>query len=79
MYIKVLVTPNSKRENIEKTGESRYAISVREPAKANLANKRVVELVTAHFGLSAGKVRIITGHHSPSKMLSIDEERDGKI
>ena len=36
-----------------------------------MANRKVVELVRQHFK-SAGDVRIINGHHSPSKILSVD-------
>ena len=40
-----------------------------------MANRKVVELVRQHFK-SAGDVRIINGHHSPSKILSVDMEVD---
>ena len=33
-----------------------------------MANRKVVELVRRHFKV-AGDVRIINGHHSPSKIL----------
>ena len=49
-----------------------FEISVREAAERNLANGRVLELVARHFKLPVGKVRIISGHHSPSKILSVD-------
>ena len=70
MYIKVFVTPDAKREKVEEKGET-LAISVREPASGNRANTRVRELVAARFGASVGKVRILTGHRSRGKMVSV--------
>lgn len=71
MYFKVFVTPGAKRERVEGKGET-LAISVREPAQGNQANARVREIVALRFGIPLGKVRILTGHRSRSKMLSID-------
>ena len=71
MYIKVQVVAGAKKELVTKRGPDSYDISVREPAERNLANRRVLELVARELGLSVGKVRIVSGHHSPSKILSV--------
>jgi len=71
MYLKVLVSPKARKESVEEKGET-LAVSVREPAERNLANMRVREIVAARFKLPVGKVRILSGHRSRSKMLSID-------
>ena len=73
MYIKVFVTPDAKREKVEKKGEM-LTISVREPALGNRANNRVREIVAELFKVSLGKVRILTGHRSRGKMLSVTIE-----
>ncbi len=77
MYIRVFVTPGAKHEKVvvrpgkgADTNET-LAISVREPASGNRANDRVRELVALRFGQPIGKVRILTGHRSRGKMLSI--------
>lgn len=70
MYVKVFVTPDAKRESVEEKGDA-LAISVREPATGNRANDRVRELVALRFGAPLGSVRILTGHRSRGKMLSI--------
>ena len=72
MYLKVFVTPSAKREKIEEKGET-LAISVKEPAMGNRANTRVREIVAERFKKSVEKVRILTGHRSRSKMLSISD------
>lgn len=74
MYIKVLVTPDAKHEKIEEDGEE-LLISVREPAVGNRANNRVRELVALHFGQPLSAVRILTGHHSRGKMVSVTIKR----
>ncbi|MDE1925433.1 MAG: DUF167 domain-containing protein [Patescibacteria group bacterium] len=74
MYIKVRVIAGAKHEKVETQSKDHFKISVKEPAKQNLANKRVVELVAAHFRVAANKVRILNGHQSPSKLLSIQDE-----
>lgn len=70
MYIKVFVTPDAKKEKIEEKGET-LLISVKEPASGNRANDRVRAIVAEHFGGQVGKVRILTGHHSRGKMISV--------
>lgn len=72
MYIKVRATTKAREEKIEKKSPDHYNIWVKEPAEMNLANRRILELVAVEFGLPANKVRIINGHHSPSKILSVD-------
>lgn len=74
MYIKVFVTPDAKKEKVEEKGES-LLISVREPAAQNRANERVRELIALRLGTPLGKVRILTGHRSRAKMISVTIER----
>ena len=71
MYIKVRVFAGAKKEEFKKISNTHFEAKVREKAERNMANRRVVELTRKHFG-TAGDVRIINGHHSPSKILSVD-------
>ncbi|MEK7150567.1 MAG: DUF167 family protein [Patescibacteria group bacterium] len=71
MYIKVRVLAGSKKEVFKKISDTHFEARVKEKAERNMANRKVVELVRQHFK-SAGDVRIINGHHSPSKILSVD-------
>jgi uncharacterized protein (TIGR00251 family) len=72
MFIKVKVQAGAKKERITKKSEDSYYISVREKAERNQANKRIVEIVASLFHVSTKNVRIINGHQSPSKLLSIN-------
>ncbi|MDP2665053.1 MAG: DUF167 domain-containing protein [bacterium] len=79
MFIKVFVTPGAKREKIEENPSTKLGaggptllISVREPATQNLANTRVRKLVAKRFATTIGNVRILTGHRSRAKMISVN-------
>ncbi len=72
MYIKVKVVPCAKKESLEKVSEDTFAIKVKEPAERNLANKRVVEIIAGEFAVRAGKVRIVSGYRSRSKILAVE-------
>ena len=73
MYIRVRVAAGAKKESFGQVSEDSFLASVKDPAEQNLANRRVLELVAAHFGINAKQVRIISGHHSPGKILSIPD------
>jgi len=72
MYIKVTVQAAAKKESFVKKSKDHFRISVKEKAERNMANTRVLELVAEHFQIPKNKVRIINGHHHPSKLLSLD-------
>jgi len=71
MYLKVIVTPGAHKERIEEKDSEILYISVREKASGNRANTRVREIVAKRLGVTLTQVRILTGHHSRSKMISI--------
>lgn len=70
MFIKVFVTPDARKEVVEEK-RGMLTISVREPASQNRANQRVREILAARLNAPLGKVRILTGHRSRAKMVSI--------
>jgi uncharacterized protein YggU (UPF0235/DUF167 family) len=70
MFIKVFVTPGAKKDKVESKGDM-LLISTRELASGNRANLRVRELVAERLGKPLSAVRILTGHRSRGKMLSI--------
>lgn len=72
MYVRVRVHPNAKKESVERKSETEFDIMVKEPAKMNMANKRVVGIIAKEFGIREKDVRIISGHHARSKILSIN-------
>lgn len=71
MYIKVRVKAGAKRDEIEKVNENTFNVSVKADARQNMANKSVVRMVAKCLEIEENKVRIINGHQSPSKLISI--------
>ncbi len=81
MFIKVFVTPGAKRERVEvylakkvEEGET-LTIAVKEPALGNRANDRVREIIAEREKVPFGNVRILTGHRSRAKMISVTSKR----
>jgi uncharacterized protein YggU (UPF0235/DUF167 family) len=74
MYIRVKAFPSFKKEVFKQINEDHFEISVKEKAERNLANNRIIELLALHFKLPKGKIRIINGHRSPTKLLIVDNK-----
>ncbi len=72
MYIRVRVTPGAKKERVTRVSETEFDIQVREPAERNMANGRVRTLVAIACGVPEKSVRILIGHHSTTKLLTVE-------
>ncbi len=70
MYLKIKVVANSRRESVSILSEDEVKIETKMPAERNLANERVLEILREMY--SGKNIRIISGHHSPSKIVSIN-------
>ena len=70
MYIHVKVKTQSKREEVKQISSDHFEIGVKEKAVRNMANKRVVEILEDLF--KTKMIRIINGHHSSTKLISIE-------
>ncbi len=73
MYIHLKVKTGMKKESLLRKNEDHFEISVREEAERNMANNRILEIVSGYFKVSKNKVRIVNGHHSPSKLLIVED------
>ncbi|MCA9354715.1 MAG: DUF167 domain-containing protein [Candidatus Kaiserbacteria bacterium] len=73
MYIRVRVKAGARKESVSRVSETEFHMSVREPAERNMANKRVRELLAGAVGARPEDVKIITGHHSPTKIFDVPE------
>jgi uncharacterized protein YggU (UPF0235/DUF167 family) len=71
MLIHVKVQPNSKRDSVVAKSKTSYIIDVKEPAEENRANIRMISLLSEHLAIPRNHFRIITGHHSPGKIVEI--------
>ena len=73
MYIKVRVKTGEKKESVEKISPTSLKISVKEKPEKNSANARIIKIIAEQLGVAPKKVRIVSGHHTPSKLLAITE------
>ncbi|MEK7101010.1 MAG: DUF167 domain-containing protein [Patescibacteria group bacterium] len=74
MYVRVHAKPGSRKETVTHGKEGELFISVKEKAEGNQANKRLRELVALTYALPENKVRILSGHHSPVKLFTLDTD-----
>ena len=72
-YIRVKVSAGAKKEIIKQISVDHFEISVKEKAERNMANRRVLEMLCDFFKLSKGKIRIVNGHQSQSKLLVLEK------
>lgn len=70
VLVRVKVTPDAKREEITRDGES-FVISVKEPREHNLANKRLREIIASEMDTAPSRVRLIKGHRSSNKLFTV--------
>lgn len=74
MYIKVKVLPGAKKDELKAAGPNRYEVKIKAPAERGLANEAVLELLAAHLKLPLSHLRLISGHHERSKLISVKEK-----
>lgn len=70
MYIHIKAKTKQKEEYIKELKPLYFEVSVREKAENNMANNRILEILKKHFGTN--QIRIINGHKSPSKLISVN-------
>ena len=73
MLFHVKIEPESKEDSVTQKNKTSFLVKVRDEAKENKANYKMLFLLAKHFKIEKNKLRIITGHHSPSKILEILE------
>ena len=73
MYVKVRVIAGSKKEEVIVEKPNYFKIFVREKAERNEANDRILELIAREYRTTVNKIKIVNGHRSPSKLLSIED------
>ena len=71
MFIHIKVHPESKEHKISRTSDTSFDVFVRTKAEQNKANHDALALVSAYTHVPLHKIRIVTGHHSPSKILEL--------
>ncbi|MDO8603193.1 MAG: DUF167 domain-containing protein [Candidatus Omnitrophota bacterium] len=73
MRIGLKVIAGAKRERLEKISEASYRIKVASPPEKGRANKRVIELLAAEFGVRKRDIIIVSGETGNKKILEINK------
>lgn len=71
MFIHVKIIPGSRKDEVVCKNNASYIVSVQEEAKENKANCAMLLLMADFLKVPVSTIRIITGHHAPSKMLEV--------
>lgn len=74
MLIKVKAFPLSKEEKIIKKNKDSFNVFVREEAERNMANKRIIEIISDYFEVPQNKVKMIKGFKESSKIFDIKND-----
>lgn len=74
MYIKVKVKTEAKKETIKEKVKNSFEISIKQKAERNIANRRILEIISLYLSIPKNKIRIISGHHSSNKILDIKKD-----
>jgi uncharacterized protein YggU (UPF0235/DUF167 family) len=71
MKVSVRVTPNSRREKFEMTGEQEFTASIKEKPQRNEANDRVQRLIASHYNVPVTSVKFLTGMRAKKKTFEV--------
>ena len=71
MLIKVHVTPGARDSSVVKVGEAEYEVRVDEAAVEGRANKRLIEILSEHFGVKKSGIVLVRGARSRDKILEL--------
>ncbi|MBI3299427.1 MAG: DUF167 domain-containing protein [Elusimicrobia bacterium] len=73
MLIKLRVHPEAKKDAVTRRAADHYDVWTRSPAERGLANAAVLALMGKELGLPAGRIRMVKGARSPSKIIEVPE------
>jgi uncharacterized protein len=71
VLIRVRVTPNAQEARVDKLGEADFEVRVDEKAADGRANKRLLVILSEHFGIPKSRILIVKGARSRDKILEI--------
>jgi hypothetical protein len=72
--IRVKTFPDSPKQSVEQIEPYRLRVFIREAPKNNQANKKVLLIISEFYEIPVNKLRILTGHRSPNKIIQILED-----
>ena len=72
-YLKLRVEADAKEDTLVRKSLDTFMVRVREPAQAGRANRAALAMVAKALGLVPGRLRLVKGAHSPSKIVEVRE------
>jgi hypothetical protein len=72
MKVHVKVKTKSSKQEIVEFGDHRYLIYLKSAPENNEANIEMIKLLSKHFGVPSGRIRIIAGQFNNEKLLDVD-------
>jgi len=72
--LSVIVHPKSRKQEITEIGNNAFKIHVLSPPSRGEANAEVCKLIAQHLDIPVSKVKVLRGHKSRNKLLSIDPD-----
>ena len=73
LTIKVRVQPKASRDRVDGYQEGTLRIRVTAPPQDGKANEAVVSLLAKTLGIAKRRVRIVRGHGSREKLVTVDD------
>ncbi len=73
MRLHVRVVPNAKKVRIEET-EAELKVWVDAPARDGKANKRLIEILSKHYGAKKAAIKIISGEKGREKIIEVPDD-----
>jgi len=73
MYINVKVITNAKVPELTKLKPLYYKAKLRSVPEKGKANAELIEMLAKHFECRKSEIKILSGHHSREKLLSIPD------
>ena len=74
IYLNIKVYPRSRKQDITQIDSDTYKVRVLAPPSKGEANKEVIKIIAAHFGLPVSLVQIVRGHTSFHKVVAIQKK-----
>ena len=73
MIFDVRVNPRASRNHVERQG-NKLKVYLTKPACAGMANKQLIDLLSAHLKIKKYQIRIKSGEKSRDKLVEIDAD-----
>jgi len=73
-YLNIKVYPRSRKQDIAQIDTDTYKLRVFAAPSKGGANKEVIKIIAAHFGLPVSFVQIVRGHTSRDKVVAIQKK-----